>query len=159
MRPPVCLQIHESKVIAVTIAKRYSDLRLERLLDADRLPLPRPAIVRLRPSWRDCEASYERFRAAFRSAQPFRGLILDIHQIEAAGGSGTACGGTVPRQQDAGHILGCKRAFPGQQECSYQIAYHVVKKSIAADGVDEFVSLALPGGGKDLAHMIVLGFA
>ena len=45
-------------------------------------------------------------------------------------------------------------AFADHEKCTDEIANHVVKKSVAADGVDQFVAVTVPLGEKDGADIV-----
>jgi len=82
--------------------------------------------------------------------------ILDVHQKQSAGGGGGCGGGAVTQFEDAAHVGHGEAAFADHQKCSDQVAHHVMEKSVAADGVDQFVGVALPVGLEDGAD--VAGF-
>src|SRR5690348_15366589 len=80
--------------------------------------------------------------------------ILHAHQKKSAGGGGGRGGGAVTQFEDAAHVGHGEAAFADHEKCSDKVAHHVVKKSVAAHGIDEFVALALPLGLKDGAHVV-----
>jgi hypothetical protein len=62
--------------------------------------------------------------------------ILHAYQKQSAGGGGGCGGGAVTQFKNAPDICDCEAAFADHEKCSNQIANHVVKKSVAAHGVD-----------------------
>jgi hypothetical protein len=80
--------------------------------------------------------------------------ILDADQEESAGGGGGCGGGAVTQLKDALDICDSEAAFADHEKCSNEIANHMVEKSVAADGIDQFVAVALPLGVKDGADVV-----
>lgn len=80
--------------------------------------------------------------------------VFDADEKKSAGGSCSCGGGAVTQFKNAPHIGHCKAAFADHEKCSDEVANHVVEKSIAADGVDQFVGVALPLGEKDGADIV-----
>ena len=82
--------------------------------------------------------------------------IFHADQKKSAGGSSGCGGGAVTQLENALDVCDGEAAFADHKKCPDEIAHHVVEKAIAADGVDEFVAVALPLGEKDSAD--VAGF-
>jgi hypothetical protein len=80
--------------------------------------------------------------------------ILNTHQKQPAGGSGGCRGGAVTQFKNASDICHGKAAFADHEKCSDQVAHHVVEKSIAANGIDKFIGVALPLGMKDGSNVV-----
>src|SRR3954469_22350846 len=80
--------------------------------------------------------------------------VLDADQKKSTGGGGGCGGGAVAQFKNASNVWDGEAAFADHEKCSNQIADHVVKKSVAADGVNQFVALALPLGMKDGADVV-----
>jgi len=80
--------------------------------------------------------------------------IFDADEKESAGGGGGFGGGAVTQLKDAAHVWHGEAAFADQEKSSNQIADHVMQKSVAAHGVNQFVGLALPLRLKDGADVV-----
>src|SRR6478735_10861772 len=80
--------------------------------------------------------------------------ILHADQKQPAGGGGGCGGGAVTQFKNALDICDREAAFADHEKCPDKVAHHVVEKSVAAHGVDEFVGLALPLGVKDGADVV-----
>ncbi len=76
-------------------------------------------------------------------------LVLDTHEKQTAGRGGGCGGGAVTQFKNASDIGDREAALADHKKCPDKIAHHVVEKSVAAHGVDEFVGVALPQGEKD----------
>src|SRR6267142_246565 len=80
--------------------------------------------------------------------------VFDTHEEQSAGG-GSGCGGRAVTQfENASDICDREAAFADHEKCPDEVAHHVVKESVAADGVNQFVGLALPLGVKDSADVV-----
>src|SRR4051812_19584934 len=90
----------------------------------------------------------------FFSVSPWWMLVLNAYKKKSAGGGGGCGGGAVAQFKNASNVWDGEAAFADHEKCSNQIADHVVKKSVAADGVNQFVALALPLGMKDGADVV-----
>src|SRR6266404_5007814 len=75
--------------------------------------------------------------------------IFYVDQIQPAGGRSRSSGRALARVEDAAQIFQAHRSLPDQQECTDQVPHHVMKKSIAADGIDQFFAFARPTGSED----------
>jgi len=81
-------------------------------------------------------------------------FIFHAHEKKPAGGGRGCGGGAVTQFKNASDILDGKAAFTDHKKCSHEIAHHVVEKSVAAHGVDQFVGVALQLGEIDVADII-----
>src|SRR5882757_2395198 len=80
--------------------------------------------------------------------------IFHAHQEQSAGRRGGCGGRTVMQFKNASDICDREAAFADHEKCPDEVAHHVVKESVAADGVNQFVGLALPLGVKDGADVV-----
>src|SRR5436305_1448533 len=71
--------------------------------------------------------------------------VFDIDQIKALRRGGCAgIPGTIAGSEDFRDRFGLEGAASNEHKCANQVAYHVVQKSVAGDGVDELVAVAQP---------------
>src|SRR6478735_11590153 len=80
--------------------------------------------------------------------------ILHADQKQPAGGGGGCGGGAVTQFKNALDVCDREAAFADHEKCSDEVAHHVMKKAVAADGVDQFVGMALPLGEKNSADVV-----
>src|SRR6266436_4352132 len=75
--------------------------------------------------------------------------VFHPDQIQSAGRRSRSGHSTLTRVEDAAQIFQAHRSLPHQQECADQVPHHVMKKSVAADGIDKFFAFARPTGSED----------
>src|SRR5207247_6882086 len=66
---------------------------------------------------------------------------------------GRGSGRAVTSIENSGYIGRLQSSFTYQYECTYQISYHVVQKTIAAYLINKFYSFSSPFRAKDLSHI------